>query len=91
MFNWQIAVLFAVAACAIGCLLGICRAIGKLTKGILSVGAELTKLNEKIERIEAVSRDEPRAPVDRFGPELEDIEAAISNFEKLKRVDLTKS
>ena len=98
MFTWQITVLLAVAGCAIGCLLvgcllGIWRVTAKLTKGILSIGAELTKLNAKIERIEAVNRDDPKKPMDRYGPDpsFEDIEAAISNFEKLKRIDLTKS
>ena len=37
------------AGCAIGCLLGICRAIEKLVKGISSIEAELTKMNTKLE------------------------------------------
>ncbi len=81
MSTWQIVVLFAMAGGAIGCLLVICRAIEKLVKGIASLGAELTKLNAKLESIEAVRGDDT---------ELEAIEAAVSGFEKLKRVDLSR-
>jgi len=58
----------------------------------LSVGAELAKMNAKIEKIEAVNKDDPKKPADQYAPDpsLEEIEAAISNFEKLKRIDLTK-
>ena len=92
MSIWQISVLFAMAGCAIGCLLGIYKALEKLAKGILSIGAELTKLNTKLQSIEAVSRDDSKKPMDQSEPDtsLEDLEAAIANFEKLKRVDLTK-
>ncbi len=78
MFTWQITVSLAMAGCAIACLLLICRAIHKLAKGILSIGAELQKMNAKLERIEAVSGDDTS---------LEAVEAAFSNFEKLKRID----
>ena len=81
MSTWQITVLLAMAGCAIGCLLMICGAIRKLAKGILSVGAELQKMNAKLERIEAVSGDDTS---------LEAVEAAFSNFEKLKRIDKTQ-
>ena len=92
MSIWQITVLFAMAGCAICCLLGICRAIEKLAKGIFSIGAEITKMNAKLESIEAVNRDDPKKPMDQSESDtsLEDLEAAISNFEKLKRIDLTK-
>jgi hypothetical protein len=91
MLIWQTLVLFTLAACAICCLLGIYRAIEKLAKGILSVGAEITKMNAKLETIEAVNRDDPAKPMDRSESDtaLEDIESAISKFEKLKRIDLT--
>ncbi len=91
VFIWQIVVLLVAAGCAIACLLGICIAIAKLAKGISSIGAELKKMNAKMERVEAVDKDEPK-PTELSGPNpsLEDIEAAISNFEKVKRVDLTK-
>jgi hypothetical protein len=81
MSIWQVIVLFAMAGFAIGCLFGICRAIGKLTKGISSIGAELTKMNSKLERIEAVNGDDTS---------LEAMEAAFSKFEKLKRVEIAK-
>jgi hypothetical protein len=81
MPTWQITLLFAMAGCAIVCLLGICRAVEKLVKGILSIRAELTKMNAKLESVEAVKGDDT---------ELEAIEAAVSDFEKLKRIDLTR-
>ena len=80
MSIWQVIVIFAMAGLAIGCLLGICRALFKLARGISAMGAELTKMNSKLERIEAVNGDDTS---------LEAMEAAFSNFEKLKRVDLT--
>ena len=80
MSIWQITVLFALAGCAIGCLLAICRAIEKLVKGVSSLKAELSKMSSKLERIEAVNGDDTS---------LEAMEAAFSNFERLKRVDLT--
>jgi hypothetical protein len=82
MSTWQISVLFAMAGCAIGCLIGICIAIERLVKGIVSIEAELTKMNSKLESVEATKGDEA---------ELESIEAAVSGFEKLKRIDLTGS
>jgi len=81
MSTWQVVVLFAMAGCAIGCLVGICRAIEKLAQGMLSLGTILTNLNSKLESIEPVKGDDA---------ELEAIEAAVSGFEKLKRVDLTR-
>ncbi len=93
MLTWQITVLFAMAGCAIGCLLWICLAIEKLAKAFSSIGTELKKINVKIERIEAVNRDDFSKPMEQVGSDsaLEEIEVAISNFEKLKRVDLTKA
>ncbi len=81
MSTWQIPVLFAMAVCVIGCLLGILRAIEKLAKGISTIGAELAKTNAKLESIEVAKPTEDTS--------FEDIEAALSNFEKLKRIDLT--
>jgi len=49
-------------------------------KGVSSLKAELSKMSSKLERIEAVNGDDTS---------LEAMEAAFSNFEKLKRVDLT--
>jgi len=81
MSTWQIAVLFAMAGCAIGCLLGICRAVEKLVKSIFSLRTELTRMNAKLESVETIKGDDA---------ELEAIEAAVSGFEKLKRVDVTR-
>ena len=81
MSIWQITVLSlcVVAGCAvIGCLWGICRAIEKLARNLFTVVAELTKINAKLERIEAVNGDDNS---------LESLEAAFANFEKLKRID----
>jgi hypothetical protein len=81
MSIWQVIVLFAMAGCAIGCLLIIYKAIWKLTKAVSSIGSELTKINSKLERIEAVNGEDTS---------LQAMEAAISNFEKLKRVEAAK-
>ncbi len=81
MATWQITVLFAMAGCAIGCLLVFGRAIEKLTKGVSSIAAELAKMNAKMESVEAVNGDDSS---------LEAVEAAISNFERLKRVEVTR-
>ena len=87
----QITILFVMAGCAIVSLFTIFRSLEKLAKGVFSIGAELTKMNSKLAIIEAVSKDEAEKPASQPSPELKDIETAISNFEKLKRVDLEKS
>ena len=89
MAIWQMIVLFAMAGCAIGCLLGICLAVLKLAKGVTIVSTELTKLNAKLESIEVVNRDDARSPAEQSAvdPLFADLESAISNFEKLKRID----
>ncbi len=81
MSIWQISVLIGLAGLLIGCLVGIWRAIEKAAKGILAVGTQLSKLSDKLERIEAVNGDDTS---------FEAMEAAFSNFEKLKRIDLPK-
>ncbi len=81
MPTWQITLLFATAGCAIGCLVVICRAIQQAAKAILAVGAELKNMNTKLESIQAVGGDDTS---------LEAVEAALSNFEKLKRIDKTE-
>ncbi len=83
MPTWQITVLVALAGCVIGCLLGILIAIEKVVRGISSIGMALTKLNANLERIEAITTEDDTS--------LEAVEAALSNFEKLKRIDLAKS
>jgi|WetSurMetagenome_2_1015567.scaffolds.fasta_scaffold09364_2 hypothetical protein len=89
MSIWQITVFIGIAGCTIGCLLGIFRAIEKLAKSLFSIGAELTKINAKLESVEAVNSDDPKKPMDHYESDLEAIETAISSFEKLKRIDLT--
>jgi hypothetical protein len=88
---WQMAVLYAIAGCGVGCLLAIFIAIMRVAKGIFSIKIELAKMNAKLESVEAVKKDESKSPTDPYESELEAIEVAISNFEKLKRIDLTKS
>jgi hypothetical protein len=87
MFTWQIIVSFVLAAGAIGCLLGICSAVKRLSEAVFFVRTELTKINSKLEAVEVAGRRDINEPDE----SLEAIETAISNFEKLKRVDLTKS
>ena len=92
MSFWQVTVLLAMAGCAMGCLVGILRAIQSLAKDLFSVSVELKKLNVKLERVEAVSADDPERSRNHEASDLEALEAidaAISNFENLKRVDLT--
>jgi hypothetical protein len=89
MSTWQIIILFTMAGSAVACLLWICTAIEKLFKAIFSIGTELTRMNAKIEKIEAVSKDQPAAQ-DTVDSAFADIEAALSNFEKLKRIDVAK-
>jgi hypothetical protein len=90
MSMWQINIAFVLAGCAVGCLLAIFVAVERLSKRIFSVGVELAKMNAKLEKVEAVNKDETKKSADPYESELEAIEMAISNFEKLKRVDLTK-
>ena len=78
---WQI-IAFVLAGCAIGCLIGICRAIGKLSKSVLSIGTELNKINAKLEGIEVASRDNPPKTTSSYESN-SSVEAAISDLEKL--------
>ena len=91
MSFWQMTVLLALAGCTMGCLAGILRAIQSLAKDLFSIGAELKKLNAKLERVEAVNSEDFAKSADHEQSDLEALEAietAISNFETLKRVDL---
>ena len=92
MSTWHIVVLFAMAAGAIVCLLGIFRAIERLAKGIYSLEAEIKRMNAKQTSVETVNREESGKPADESEPDsaLAALEAAISNFEKLKRIDQAK-
>lgn len=87
MFTWQMIASFVLAVCAIGCLLGICSAIKRLSEGVFFIRTELTKINSKLESVEVANSRNLNESDESF----EAIEAAISSFEKLKRVDLTKS
>jgi hypothetical protein len=90
MSMYQIIGLYVVAGFAVVCLFAIFRSLEKLAKAVSSIGLELTKMNSKLEVIEAVNRDDLEKGADQKLPELEAIESAISNFEKLKRVDLSE-
>ena len=91
MYTWQIIVLFALTACAIVCLLAIRKAVERLTEAIFFVRTELTRINAKLVAVEAVNKDDSHKPLEDPDPSLEAIETAISNFEKLKRIDSTES
>ena len=91
MSFWQVLILIAMAGGVIGCLWRIFNAIEKLTNCIDSVGIELRKMNAKLERIEVVAGDDSQGTIGQLDTDaeaLEAIEAAISNFENLKRIDL---
>ncbi len=90
MSTWQMIFFLGIAGCALGCLFGIFKSIERLGQGIFAIRAELTKMNTKVEGIEAVNNTGPERPMGECEPDLADIEAAVSNFEKLKRIDLTK-
>ncbi len=91
MSTWQTIILLGMAGCALGCLFGIFKSIERLGEGIFGIRTELTKMNAKVESIEAANKAGPEEPTDKDEPDLADIEAAVSNFEKLKRIDLTKA
>ncbi len=91
MSIWQIAVLVVIAGGLVACLLAVSKAIQELGKGIAAIGTELKRMNAKLESVEAVSKDSPERPAEQYDNELEALEAAISNFEKLKRIDLPSS
>jgi len=90
MVTWQAIVLFALAGCAIGCLLALRKAVERLSEGVFFIRTELTKLNSKLDAVEAVNRDHAKGAIEEPDTSLEAIEAAISNFEKLKRIDIEK-
>jgi hypothetical protein len=92
MSTGHLVILIAISGCVVACLLGICKAVEKLAKGVFVVGNELKKLGAKLESVEAVSKDDSAKPKSEDEPDssFEAIEAAISNFEKLKRIDLSK-
>jgi hypothetical protein len=92
MSTWQILIFIAMAGCVIGCLLRIFNAIERLTNCIDTVGIELRKMNTKLERIEIAAGDDSQEPMrqqDFDAEAIDAIETAISNFENLKRIDLS--
>ncbi len=92
MSVWQIFIVIAMLGCVIGCLWRIFGAIEKLSSGIFSVSRELMRINAKLESIEVVAGDDVQRPLGQQESDAEAIEAietAISNFENLKRIDLT--
>ncbi len=93
MYTWQITISVVLAVGAIGCLLGICKAIQRLTEAIFFIRMELTKINSKLDAVEVGNRDDLKKPTEQnqVDDSFEVIEAALSNFEKLKRIDLTKA
>ena len=93
MFNWYLVALLVIVAGATVCLLGIWRSAAKLAKGIGSLQTEIAKMNAKLTSVETVNKDDAKKPTEDSDVDtsLEALEAAISNFEKLKRIDLTDS
>jgi len=87
METWQVIALFALTAGAIGCLLGIRKAVERLTEALYFVRTELTRINAKLVTVEAANKEDANTRVEEPDTSLEAIETAISNFEKLKRVD----
>jgi hypothetical protein len=81
-------VLFVIAGGAVACLIGIYWAVERLTKSVLALGGELTRINAKLEGIEAVNNEDAREPDGRREPEAS-LENAIRGLEKL-RIDLEK-
>jgi len=74
----------------IHCLWQIFKAIERLTEGISSVTSELVNMNTKLDGVESVTGDESPKPESQPTSDIdaiEAIEAAISNFENLKRID----
>ena len=90
MLTWQAIVFSVLAGCAIGCLLAVRKAVERLSEGVFFIRTELTKLNSKLEAVQTINKDEVNRAVEEPDTSLEAIEAAISSFEKLKRIDLTK-
>lgn len=92
MSDMQAAVLILTGCCAVASLVAIWLAIGKLAKSLSEICVELAGINMKLEAQESSKeealQDSPgiHAPDDSF----KDLEEAISNFEKMKRIDAGK-
>jgi hypothetical protein len=82
MATWQMIILLAVTGCTIGSLIGIYKAVERLSKAVFTIGAELKKMNGKLERVEAASKDDAARPANPYGID-DSIEAALRNLDKL--------
>ena len=91
MSIWYVLIFAVLASCMIHCLWQIFKAIEKLTEGISTVSSELVRMNSKLDGVESVTGEEsPKSVIkqDSDVEAIEAIEAAISNFENLKKIDL---
>jgi hypothetical protein len=90
MSIWYVLIIVALASCVIHCLWQISKAIDRLTDGLSTVTSELVNINLKLEGVEPATGEEPdksAIPPDNDVDPIDAIEAAISNFENLKRID----
>ncbi len=90
MSVWYVLIIVALASCMIHCLWQIFKAIERLTEGLSTVSSELVKMNSKLDGVESVTGEESLKSMsqpDNDTDAIEAIEAAISNFENLKRMD----
>ncbi len=83
MADWQIIALFVLAGCAIGCLLGIYKAVEQLSRAIFSIRMELTKMNSKLEAVETVNKQQPGKPAGKTYEPNPSLEKAIRDLENL--------
>lgn len=90
MSIWYVLIIVALASCVIHCLWQISKAIERLTESLATVSSELVNMNLKLEGVESITGEGPAksaSPPDNDVDPIEAIEAAISNFENLKRID----
>ena len=87
MAIWQMLILIALAGGIMVCLIKIGLAVENLARAISPIGAEIKRMNSKLESVEAVGKENDQKPAVQDKPDFDAIEAAISNFEKLKRID----
>lgn len=84
MTPFQTAVLFGLTAGAIACLLGIYRAVQRLSEALFLIRTELTRINSKLERIEVVDTNASSKPFASYDADPV-FEAAIDRaFERLQ-------
>jgi len=90
MSFWEISVLVVIAGSGIAGLLQISKAIRELGSGIFAIEAELKSINARA-AAGAAGKGTPANPVEPHDNDLKAIETAISNFERMKRIDSAKS